>query len=231
VDNDDRIYRFDEFYGWNGTPNQGIRWEDSRIAEFILKKEEDLKISRDRPTRLAGHDCWNKKPDYKGGGQGPSTAEVFANYGIYLNKADSTRETKIRAFRERLKIPDNGERPMLMVYAKCEQFIRTIPLIQMDVTKPEDIDTKMEDHIYDEACHICMARPYGNTLKPSKSSETDKRLEELEKRGSSNSYIETAELDAEKAERSIIEHFERESGYNTDPFEYQESGDNFFDTI
>lgn len=29
----------------------------------------------------------------------------------------------------------------------------------MDELKPEDIDTDQEDHIYDEACHICMARP------------------------------------------------------------------------
>ena len=63
VDADNRVYRFSEMYGWNGTPNQGIRWEDSRIAEEILKHEKNLDIALDRPIRLAGHDCGNKKLD------------------------------------------------------------------------------------------------------------------------------------------------------------------------
>jgi hypothetical protein len=213
VDGDDRVYRFDEWYGWNGTPNQGVRWEDSRIAEEILRKEEELGIRIDRPIRLAGHDCWNKKPDYKGGGQGPSTAEVFAGYRLYLNKADSTRETKIRAFRERLKIPDDGQMPLLMVYERCADFIRTIPLLQMDITKPEDIDTKMEDHIYDEACHICMARPHGITVKPVQVSEVDRRIDALEK-GSKDrgGYVATAEREADITEDAMYDHFATEDG-------------------
>ena len=48
---------------------------------------------------------------------------------------------------------------MLLVYDVCEQFIRTIPLLVADRHNVEDIDTSGEDHIYDEACHACMARP------------------------------------------------------------------------
>jgi len=99
----------------------------------------------------------------------------------------------------------------------------------MDITKKEDIDTKMEDHIYDEACHICMARPYGNLLKPNRTSETDKRLDELEKRGNDSNYVDTAEIEAVAAEASIMDHFEREMGYNKDPFDYEEV--DLFDTM
>ena len=59
-------------------------------------------------TRLAGPDCFSKKPDYRGGGQGPSTAEVFAGKGVVLVPGDPTRATKIRRFRERLDVPEEG---------------------------------------------------------------------------------------------------------------------------
>ena len=29
----------------------------------------------------------------------------------------------------------------------------------MDENNIEDVDTKGEDHVYDESCHVCMARP------------------------------------------------------------------------
>jgi hypothetical protein len=36
-----------------------------------------------------------------------------------------------------------------------------VPALAMDVDNPEDIDTEQEDHCYDEAAHIVMARAYG----------------------------------------------------------------------
>jgi len=157
IDNDGRMIMFNEWYGWNGEPNKGLRLEDSVVAEGIIERERQF--GRKPIVRLAGHDCWNKKPDYKGGGQGPSTAEVFAKYGLYLTKADSDRSLKIRAFRERLKIPEN-DRPMLQVYSTCEQFIRTIQEIQTDPKNPEYVDEKTgELHCFDSCCHLAMARP------------------------------------------------------------------------
>lgn len=160
VDGDGRVYRFAEWYGWNGTADEGLRIADSEVAEGIKKREDELGISGREIIRLAGHDCFAKRPDYKGGGQGPSTAEVFGEHGIYLVVGDPTRELKIRQFRERLRIrEEDGDRPMMVVYDTCRQFLRTIPNLVMDENKVEDIDTKTEDHIYDEACLICMARP------------------------------------------------------------------------
>lgn len=157
-DADGRLIRCAEWYGFNGTPGQGLRLTDPEIAAGILEREERMGIKGRPITRLAGPDCFSKKPDYRGGGQGPSTAEVFAGKGVVLVPGDPTRATKIRRFRERLDVPEEGMRPMLQVYDTCEQFIRTIPLLQTDRLNVEDIDTTGEDHIYDEACHICMLR-------------------------------------------------------------------------
>jgi len=158
VDADGRLYRFAEWYGSNGSPNQGLRLSDSEIAAGIRERERTLGIAKRPITRLAGPDCFAKKPDYRGGGQGPSTAEVFAGAGLYLAPGDPARKLKIRQFHERLR-PRPDAPPMLLVYETCEDFIRTIPLLTTDRRNVEDIDTTGEDHIYDEACHACMARP------------------------------------------------------------------------
>jgi hypothetical protein len=159
ADNDGRVYRFGEWYGWEGIPNRGMRMTDDQIAMGIKEREADLGITEQRVLRLAGPDCFQKRPDYKGGGQGPSTAEVFARHGLFLAPGDVDRKHKIRAFRDRLQIPRDGSRPMMQIYSTCSQFIRTIPLLQADIKDVEDVDTTGEDHVYDEACHICMARP------------------------------------------------------------------------
>ncbi len=158
VDADGRLYRFGEWYGWNGTPNQGLRMTDPLIAEGILKRESRLGVAGRPVARLAGPDCFSKKPDYRGGGQGPSTAEEFAAKGVFLAPGDPSRIFKIRQFHERLRVRADGL-PMLLVYETCEQFIRTIPLLAADSANVEDIDTSGEDHVYDEACHALMARP------------------------------------------------------------------------
>ncbi|WP_051261713.1 phage terminase large subunit, partial [Desulfovibrio inopinatus] len=165
VDNDGRVYRFGEWYGWTGTANQGLRLTDAQLADGIKYRERKLGIT-DRPiVRLAGPDCFNRKPNYMGGGQGPSTADVFAQHDLHLRPGDPSRHLKIRQFHERLSIPDDDTMPMLVIYSTCEQFVRTIPTLVIDPSNPEDIDEKgAEDHIYDESCHVLMARPLNTAM-------------------------------------------------------------------
>ena len=68
---------------------------------------------------------------------------------------------------------------MMLIYNTCEQFIRTIPLLHSDKNKPEDIDKKLEDHCYDEAALLCMARPLSLELPPEYKNSYDKRIEAL----------------------------------------------------
>jgi hypothetical protein len=181
VDADGRIYRFSEIYGWSGMPDEGVRLEDSKIAEQIREHEIKLNINNRKILRYCDPTSFNKKPDYKGGGQGPSTASVFAEHGIIMMPGDASRELKIRQFRERLALPENKtEKPMMLIYEDCKHFIRTIPGLSVEETNPEDIDTDQEDHVYDEACHICMARPLKLVEPPSAKSEVDRRIDLLE---------------------------------------------------
>jgi hypothetical protein len=179
VDADDRIYRFAEWYGCDPEkPNIGIRMVDRLIADGIIEREKKMGISDRKIIRLGDPTCQNHKPNYQGGGQGDSTAVEWKRYGknyvgpdgikapydLDLLPGDPDRRIKIQQFRNRLALPDDPtELPMLVVYPTCEHFIRTIPSLCMDDKDPEDLDTSQEDHIYDEACHICMDRPFGVT--------------------------------------------------------------------
>ena len=165
-DEDGRLYRVSEIYGCaEGQIDVGLRQTDEEVVE-IVKAHEEANGYRGRPmVRLCDPTCFNQKPRYVGGGQGPSTAEVWARMGLRLRPADANRRLKIRQFHARLRLkfaPAGGpllEPPMLLVYRGCEAFRRTIPALSADLSDPEDVDTKQEDHCYDEAAQACMARP------------------------------------------------------------------------
>jgi hypothetical protein len=170
VDGDGRLYRFSELYGCiRGMPDTGVRQPDPEIAVSIRVQEEELGLTGRRILRLCDPTCFNKKPDYKGGGQGPSTAEVFAEHGLVFSRGDPSRILKIRQVHQRLRVPRDPDgtqldMPMLQVYSCCRDFIRTIPTLMADVHHAEDVDTTMEDHCYDEMALACMARPLSTGL-------------------------------------------------------------------
>jgi hypothetical protein len=210
IDADGRAIRFGEWYGWNGQPNQGLRLADSDIARMAIAKEKEL-IDQfangwalpDMVQRLCGPDCFSKKPDYKGGGQGPSTAETFTQVGEQLRHqfifrvGDPSRTLKMRQFHERLRSVDqdgNPIRPMLQAYSTCDHFFRTISGLVQDEHNIEDVDTSGEDHVYDESCHICMARPLALPGEKPKLSAVDKRIDRLI-RGEKGRYDELATME------------------------------------
>ena len=56
---------------------------------------------------------------------------------------------------------DKSGKPSMYVFYTCKNFIRTIASLQTDPLKVEDVDTKAEDHSYDAARYLLMARPMG----------------------------------------------------------------------
>ncbi len=173
VDSDGRLFMFDEWYGWNGTPNQGLKLTDVEIAQGIKEREKRNGADKFNVQRISGPDCFNKRPDHYGRGTGPSTAEIFLQQGLRMYPGDPNRSLKIRQFRERLKTESGSSQlPMLVVYDTCENFIRTIPEMQMDPKNPEDILTDSEDHCYDAAALMVMARPLKTEIEKPKEKES-----------------------------------------------------------
>ena len=101
---------------------------------------------------------------------GPSIAERMARATerrVWFRRADNRRVGLRGAMggwdqlRARLKGDSDDGKPMLYVFSTCRDFIRTLPALQHDKVRPEDVDTEGEDHAPDEARYACMSRPYG----------------------------------------------------------------------
>ena len=61
--------------------------------------------------------------------------------------------------RARLVGNDDGL-PMLVVFSTCTDFIRTVPFLQHDPDRHEDVYSDSEDHAADECRYACMSRPW-----------------------------------------------------------------------
>ena len=48
---------------------------------------------------------------------------------------------------------------MMYIFKNCQAFIRTLPTLQYDSQRPEDLDSSGEDHIADETRYFLMSRP------------------------------------------------------------------------
>ena len=55
---------------------------------------------------------------------------------------------------------------MIYFFDTCQAIIRTLPTLQHDDARPEDVDTDAEDHAPDECRYACMSRPWVPSNKP-----------------------------------------------------------------
>jgi hypothetical protein len=101
--------------------------------------------------------------------RGPSIAEQMARSGVLFRRADNRR---VRGggsisgwdqMRGRL-LGDVDGHPMIVCTTDCVDSIRTIPVLQHDPDKPEDLDTTAEDHAADDWRYGCMSRPWVREL-------------------------------------------------------------------
>ena len=77
---------------------------------------------------------------------------------LHWKPGDHTRLAGKMQFHYRLNFDADG-RPMLQVFNTCKHFIRTLPNLVYDESNVEDIDTRQEDHIYDECRYVLMENP------------------------------------------------------------------------
>jgi hypothetical protein len=147
------MVRYREWYG-SVSPNVGQRLTAEQVAEGIKHREQGETIAMGvlDPSAFAMDG-------------GPSIAERMAtSHRVFFRPADNTRVAKRGAIsgwdavRTRLKGDEDG--PMLAVFSTCVDTIRTLPVLQHDPLKPEDLDTEGEDHAADEIRYACLSRPW-----------------------------------------------------------------------
>lgn len=157
------IITYRELYGWNGTPNVGVRKNATWVGQQIKKAETGDKIT-----------YGVLDPSAFSNSTGPSHAERMAVEGVLFRKADNNRIGGWDMVRDRLcgiegdaDVDYGVGIPMWYVFDTCVHIIRTLPALQHDLNDPEDCNTDGEDHAPDSLRYGFMSRPWMRPKPPS----------------------------------------------------------------
>jgi hypothetical protein len=96
---------------------------------------------------------------------GETVAAIFEKSGMYFQPANNDRKAGKNAIHESLATMPDGL-PGLQVFSNCVNFIRTFPNLPVDINRPEDIDTRAEDHLYDALRYGLMNQRPGKIIEP-----------------------------------------------------------------
>lgn len=159
------LIKYREWYGASA-PNVGLKMTAEEVGAGIVKRSGVQVGDRWVPEEY-NYNMIDPAAYQEDGG--PSIAErIFRESGVRFMRADNKRLPGWDQLRARLKGDEEG--PMLVAFPTCVDTIRTLPTLQHDRMKPEDVDTDAEDHAGDETRYACMSRPYiRDVKKPSQS--------------------------------------------------------------
>jgi hypothetical protein len=161
------MIRYREWYGAKA-PNKGLKLTAEKVAEGIQKRTtEELNYAVADPSIFSEDG-------------GPSIAERMLP--IPFHRADNKRVGRLgqiggwdqmrsrmigtRTINDDGTINEDGV-PMIYCFKTCTDSIRTIPGLQHDPNKAEDLDTNAEDHAADDWRYGCMSRPWtGDHVEP-----------------------------------------------------------------
>ena len=126
-------------------------------------------------------DLWNRNKD-----TGKSTADIFAENGQFLTKADNNRITGwlavhewLRVFKDEQGIPNSK----LKIFSNCVNLIRTLPALQHDEKNPNDVAVEPHEltHIPDALRYFCTMwqSPLVAKIEKPKGTYTPGELEDL----------------------------------------------------
>jgi hypothetical protein len=156
------VYR--EWYGC-ASPNVGLRLTAEEVAAGIVERErwDDVRWGVLDPAAFASDggpsigERLNRALAAAAGGKQQARHPPF-------RPADNRRVGGVGALsgwdQVRARLRGDGERPALYISQQCVHLIRTMPMMQHDRARLEDMDTDGEDHAVDALRYGVMARPY-----------------------------------------------------------------------
>lgn len=176
VDYDGVLYRIKELYGCTGEPNEGVRQTpDEQFRRAVeIERTDPLLAGRKIEGGVADPACWDTS-------RGESVQETAGRYGIYFEPGDNARIAGWMQCHYRLQFDAQGY-ARCYIFDTCKDFIRTIPLLMYAKTKPEDVDTELEDHAADEWRYMCMSRPVAPILREEKETPWADPLNQYERK-------------------------------------------------
>lgn len=150
VDWDNNLYVYRELYTKGMTADV--------FADHVLELERGEAIR----YGVLDASTWSNR-----GEVGPSIAETMTLRGCRWRPSDRGKNSclhgKLEVHRRLALQPDpkdpEKKKPTLFIFSNCVNLIRTLPMLPTDPSKPEEVDTKAEDHAYDALRYGCMSRP------------------------------------------------------------------------
>lgn len=162
VDYDGRAYLILQLYGCQTDisgavlPDEGLKWSADKVFSEIHRIETEHRWLQGRQIiGVADPAIWASSG-------GEAIIESADRNQVHFYKGDHQRIPGWMQVHYRLAFDSEG-RPMVYFFNTCHHAIRTLPLLQYDEHKPEDLDTTQEDHFADSFRYFCMSRP----IKPS----------------------------------------------------------------
>ena len=152
IDHYGRAILFKEYYGCTRQADTGVQMEPREIARRIREIERtDPYLKGKKISGIADPAIWQNTT-------GESIASMMEQEGVYFDKGDHTRLAGLMQVHYRLAFDSMGL-PMMYVFKSCINVIRTLPVLIYDERHPEDVDTTMEDHLYDTIRYVCIDNP------------------------------------------------------------------------
>jgi hypothetical protein len=119
--------------------NVGLKWPPSMLAEAV--------------TEMCGRwDCYPQGVGDDSYGLEDTLLERLATMGVYVTRPDKQRISGWSAMRDMLvNAKERNGKPGLWISARCSYFWQTVPFLQRNPKRPEDILTTGPDHGADAA--------------------------------------------------------------------------------
>lgn len=144
------IYRVDEWYGarrGDKGGHGGLQMSAREVRQNLMAHERQNVEAGNYPRPwygVADPSIWSQRA-------GEATIGDLLNEGSTLFRpGNRDRKMGKQVLHRLLRLDSETGKPGFMVFDRCKDFIRTVPLLALDEKDPEDVDTKQEDHIYDE---------------------------------------------------------------------------------
>jgi hypothetical protein len=172
VDYDGDAYVYREHY----EKRQPLSHHTAKIKELSGKEKYQ--------NTLADPACWIRNPQNTNNWSNAlpthmSIADIMQFDGVTANRANNDRINGWNVVREYLEWNDSDKpEPRLKIFENCKNLIRTLPMLVHSEKRPEDLDTKQEDHSADALRYGLMyiGSPSKDSVKPYLQRELEKLL-------------------------------------------------------
>ena len=147
---DGKVIQYGEIYGIQPrTVNIGTKESSPAVA----KKAWNDAVREGVTEMVADPACWNKTDSAY-----PAPIDAFKDVGFNCIRANNDRKAGLQVVHDYLKENDENGQPMFQAFNTCYHTIRTLPVLMPKDNDIEDVNSEMEDHLYDAVRYGLMSR-------------------------------------------------------------------------